>query len=296
MHIPASMLHGNICPVTLGVGAAGVVMTAYAAAKAKVKPSTAKFAAITALIFALQMLNFPVQNGTSGHLIGGMLAVTLLGVPFAALAVSLVLAVQAIFFGDGGLNALGANIINMAFIGTVLGGFIFNMLRAKKFNKQIAIFCASWFSVVLAAVACSFEIALSGAVQLNKAIMAMAGVHALIGIGEAAITAAVVGILGAYAATWQKNEKAFALGGFVLAAIAALVSPLASRFPDGLEYVADKLNFAKFSGFNFPVLFTDYRVAFISGEASTIVAGLIGVVLTGWVAYFVSRFLQKYAA
>ena len=103
MHIPSSMLNGAICPVTVGVGIAGGMTALYFARKAEEKPSAAKFATVTAMIFALQMLNFPVQNGTSGHLLGGMLAVALLGVPFAALSIAIVLGVQAVFFGDGGV-------------------------------------------------------------------------------------------------------------------------------------------------------------------------------------------------
>ena len=163
MHIPASMLHGNICPVTLGVGATGLALAARAALKSKDRPNTLKFAAVTALIFALQMLNFPIQNGTSGHLLGAILAVAILDIPFAILSMSLVLAVQALLFGDGGLNAMGANIINMAFIGAGVLGLCLRALT-QKIGRNQALFVACWVSVVMAAIACSFEVALSGTV------------------------------------------------------------------------------------------------------------------------------------
>ena len=195
MHIPASMLHGNICPVTLGVGALGVTAAIYMAAKAKAKPSAAKFIMVTTLVFALQALEFSVQNGTSCHFVGGVMAAAILGIPFATIAISLVLAAQALFFGDGGLNALGANIINMAFIGAVVGGIVSNALRAKGVNRHFAVSFAAWFSVVLAAAACSLEIALSGTAQLPKAMPEMVKVHALIGFYEAAVTLIAAAIL-----------------------------------------------------------------------------------------------------
>ena len=293
MHIPASMLHGSICPVTLGVGAVGVALSAWVATKSKEAVSAAKFAAVTALVFALQMLNFPVANGTSGHLLGALLAVSLLRVPLAVLSISLVLTVQALFFGDGGLNALGANIINMAFIGAGVGGLIQNFLLKRNIGKSIALSMSCWVSVMLAATACSFEVALSGTVALAKVIPAMLSVHALIGIGEILITASVLSMLNVYAKAWQKNENAFALGGFVLASLAAFISPLASKFPDGLEYVAGKLSFTEFNALNFHAVFPDYQILFLgNGAASTIAAALMGVVLTAFSAYFVGKALR----
>ncbi len=293
MHIPASMLHGTVCPVTFAVGAAGLSFTAFAAYKVDSKPSSAQFAAVTAMIFALQMLNFPIANGTSGHLLGGVLAVSLLGVPFAVLSVSLVLAVQAFFFGDGGVNALGANILNMAFLGSAASGIFLEWLKERNVPKILALALASWVSVVIAATACSIEIASAGAVALNKVFVAMLSVHALIGVGEGLLTVGVVFLLSSLACVWQKNKNTIAFASFGVAIVAALFSPFASSFPDGLESVAAKLSFLEFRGSVFPALFQDYQTTFI-GDASfsTIFAGFLGIGIISVVVFAAQRFFK----
>jgi len=294
MHIPASMLNGAVCPVTLAVGAVGVGVAAYAARKSEEKPSSARFAAVTALIFALQMLNYPVQNGTSGHLVGAMLGVGLLGVPFAVLSMSIVLAVQAFFFGDGGVNALGANILNMAFIGAGLMGFAFNKAIKAGLNKNASLAIASLVSVLAGAAACSIEVAVSGAVAFNKVMPAMLSVHTLIGLGEAVLTIAVVTVLQSAERYWKANEQSFALGAGALAIVAAALSPFASGFPDGLEWVAEKLSFAQFTGFEIPAMFPDYQASFIGNAAvSTVTAGFIGVAIVFAVTFMAGQALRK---
>lgn len=121
MHIPDSMLQGNVCSATAAVSVLGLVAAAYYGLKGQ-RPSASRFAAVTALIFAGQMMNFPVQYGTSGHLLGGVLAAHLLGTPFGVLSVALVVVIQSLVFADGGVTVLGANVLNMAIIGAGLGG------------------------------------------------------------------------------------------------------------------------------------------------------------------------------
>jgi len=151
-----------------------------------------------AFIFAAQMLNFPVLGGTSGHLLGGVLAAVLLGPYAGVIVISIVLIVQAFLFQDGGIAALGANIFNMAVIGTGLSYLVFagirNVLRGKA-GLMIAVAAASWASVVMAATCCAFELAASGTAPLKVVLPAMAGIHALIGIGEALITTLIVGLI-----------------------------------------------------------------------------------------------------
>lgn len=150
-----------------------------------------KMGMVAALVFAGQMFNFPIGGGTSGHLIGGVFAAVILG-PFAgALAIAAVLAVQAVFFADGGLVALGANIINMALIGTILAYYIYYMLK-KAAPEWLAIAAAAWLSVALAAFTCALEIGFSGTVPLATVIPAMLKVHFIIGLAEALITLALV--------------------------------------------------------------------------------------------------------
>jgi len=146
-------------------------------------------AVVAAFIFAAQMVNFPVALGTSGHLLGGVLAAIVLGPWLGMLAITAVLAVQATIFADGGILALGANILNMAVIGTIGSYYLYNIVVVKIIkNKTLAIALVSWLSVVLAASACAIELAISKTISFNLVLPAMLSVHALIGIGEALLT------------------------------------------------------------------------------------------------------------
>ena len=116
MHIPDMMLQGAICPATAAIASIGLAGTAYAAYKTSIKPAASLFAGVTALIFAAQMVNFPILTGTSGHLLGATLAVALLGSAFGIMAMSLVVIVQCLIFADGGISVLGANLLNMALL------------------------------------------------------------------------------------------------------------------------------------------------------------------------------------
>lgn len=151
---------------------------------------------MAAFIFAAQMVNFPVLGGTSGHLLGGVLASVTLG-PFAGcIVISLVLLVQCLIFQDGGLTALGASIVNMALAGTVFSYYIYAAIR-KIIPRHIlaAVAVASWFSIVLAAMLCALELAWSGTAALRLVFPAMTAVHMLIGIGEAVITVLIVSFI-----------------------------------------------------------------------------------------------------
>lgn len=152
-----------------------------------------KMGLVTSLVFAAQMFNFPVASGTSGHLIGGVLAAVLLGPWGGFLTLTAVVAIQAIFYADGGLIVLGANIINMAFIGAFVGYYIYSFLR-KITSPILAIGIAAWFSVFLAALACSIELGLSGTYSLSQVLPAMLSVHAVIGVAEALITIVLVNL------------------------------------------------------------------------------------------------------
>jgi cobalt/nickel transport system permease protein len=288
------MLNGAVCPVTLAVGGAGVALAGWAAAKSSQKPSGARFAAVTALIFALQMLNYPVQNGTSGHLVGAVLAVGLLNIPFAVLSMTIVLAVQAVFFGDGGVNALGANVLNMALIGAGLVGWLLRRLHEAGVHQKTGLALAAAFSVLAGAAACAVEVALSGAIALSKVMPAMLSVHALIGAGEAVLTVAVISVLSLCEHFWKANENSVAFGAGILAVVAAALSPFASAFPDGLEHVEATLSFASFGGWQMPAPFADYQVSFIAHPAfSGIMAGVIGAAIVFGLAFVLDRLLAR---
>ena len=157
-----------------------------------------KMASIGSLIFSAQMVNFPIGGGTSGHLLGGVLAALLIG-PFEALLImTVILVTQSVFFGDGGIVALGANIVNMGVIGAYGGYLFFRFLRKGKRDVSTgflpSVFVAAWVSVILASVAASFEIAFSGTRPLAIVLPAMTLTHILIGLMEGVITTAVLWI------------------------------------------------------------------------------------------------------
>lgn len=156
---------------------------------------------MAAFIFAAQMINFQVAGGTSGHLLGGVLAAVLLGPWAATLVMACVVAVQALVFSDGGLVVMGANIFNMGLIGT-LGGFALYLALAKVLGGEVrgripAAAIAGWVSVMAAALAMSLQLIVSDTSPAQVVLPAMLVVHAFIGIGEALITGAALGFIAA---------------------------------------------------------------------------------------------------
>ncbi|MFF2523724.1 energy-coupling factor ABC transporter permease [Streptomyces liangshanensis] len=199
MHVPDGFIN---LPVSAAAGAVavGAVAVSLRGARRELDERTAPLAGlVAAFIFAVQMLNFPVATGTSGHLLGGALAAILVGPYTGVLCVSVVLLMQGILFADGGLTALGVNITDMAVITTVVSYALFRGLvkvlpRARR-SVTIASFVAALVSVPAAAVGFTLFYAIGGTtdIPLGKVLTGMVGVHVLIGVGEAAITALTVG-------------------------------------------------------------------------------------------------------
>ncbi|CAL9308083.1 energy-coupling factor ABC transporter permease [Streptomyces sp. SudanB182_2057] len=199
MHVPDGFIDAPASAVT-GVVAAGALAVSLRGARRELDERTAPLAGlVAAFIFAVQMLNFPVAAGTSGHLLGGALAAILVGPYTAVLCVSVVLLMQGVLFADGGLTALGVNITDMALVTTVVSYAVFRGLLAvlprKRRSVTVASFVAALVSVPAAAVAFTLIYAIGGTtdVAIGKVATAMIGVHVLIGIGEAVITALTVG-------------------------------------------------------------------------------------------------------
>jgi cobalt/nickel transport system permease protein len=197
MHIPDGFLD---VPVSLLAYLISAVVLTLAVVKARTEldDRTAPLAGLTAVfIFAAQMINFPVAAGTSGHLLGGALAAILVGPWVGMLVVTIVLAVQALLFADGGLTALGANVLNMAIVATVVGWLVFRFGRRfvqSHSGAAVVAGVAGFLSVPAAAMAFVVEYALGGTapVSVSAVAAAMGGVHVLIGIGEGIITGLVV--------------------------------------------------------------------------------------------------------
>ncbi len=209
MHVPDGFINAPVSAAA-GVVAAAAVAVSLRGARRELAGAgrgtgsgaerTAPLAGlVAAFIFAVQMLNFPVGAGTSGHLLGGALAAILVGPYTGVLCVSVVLLMQGVLFADGGLTALGVNITDMAIVTTVVAYLLFRglvkVLPRRRSSVTAAAFVSALVSVPAAAVAFTALYALGGTadVPIGKVFTAMVGVHVLIGIGEAAITALTVG-------------------------------------------------------------------------------------------------------
>ncbi|MEU7602550.1 energy-coupling factor ABC transporter permease [Streptomyces sp. NPDC041003] len=276
MHVPDGFINAPVS-VAAGVAAGVAVAVSLRGARRELDERTAPLAGlVAAFIFAVQMLNFPVAAGTSGHLLGGALAAILVGPYTGVLCVSVVLLMQGILFADGGLTALGVNVTVMGVVTVVVAYAIFRgllgILPRTRRSVTVAAFAGALLSVPAAAAAFTAVYAIGGTtdVAIGKVFTAMVGVHVLIGIGEAAITAATVGAViavrpdlvhGARGLTAPlklrvggelvdapaaaaapvaagSTSKVWATGLVTALVLAGFVSYYASASPDGLEKVA----------------------------------------------------------
>ena len=194
LHIPDRFISAPVSLLFLVISGFFVFL-ALRGAKKQLDEKVAPLAGLAAVfIFAMQMINFPVAAGTSGHLIGGALAAILIGPWAGVLAVTVVLIVQALVFADGGLTAIGLNVFIMSVLATLGAWYLFRLFQ-KIFPKNrigflTATAIASYLSVPISALGFTFQFALGGtaAITLDKVLIAMVGVHSVIGIGEAIIT------------------------------------------------------------------------------------------------------------
>lgn len=198
MHIPDGFLDTR---TWIGMGGVSAVFIGIAVRRANRTISEKHIpllGVMAAFVFAAQMFNFPVGGGTSGHFMGATLIAILLGPWASVLIMTTVLTVQCLVFQDGGITALGANIFNMGIIGGFLGYYVNSVTQFFVQDRKGIFaggFIAAWCSIVLSAVGCAVELSISGTVPLKLAVPAMAGVHAVIGIGEGFITIATLSLL-----------------------------------------------------------------------------------------------------
>ncbi|MFC5993824.1 energy-coupling factor ABC transporter permease [Pseudonocardia hispaniensis] len=190
--------------LAFGVVAALALAVALSRARADLDDRTAPMAGlVTAFVFAAQMINFPILPGASGHLLGGALVAILVGPWVGSLAIAIVLVVQSLLFADGGITALGMNIINMAVLGVFTGYLVARGLRALAVRGRGGLlttaFVAAFVSTVVASLGFVAEYAIGGAAgaSLGTVFGLMIGMHTLIGLGEGIITAATVGAVAA---------------------------------------------------------------------------------------------------
>jgi cobalt/nickel transport system permease protein len=211
MHIPDGFLNTATAVTTYVVSAGGVGYSIKEANRKLGDRHVPLMGVMGAFIFAAQMLNFPVIGGTSGHLIGGALAAILLGPWAGTLIMACVLIVQCLVFQDGGITALGANVFNMGLVACFAGYYLYRavvvIMGESQRSRLVGGFAGAWASVFIASIACAIELAVSGRSPLEVALPAMAGVHALIGIGEGLITSAALAFVAATRADLLELQK-----------------------------------------------------------------------------------------
>lgn len=297
MHIPdgfLSIIVSTICwVITAGVVGLAISKTNRSLGEKQIP----LMGVMAAFIFAAQMINFPVAGGTSGHLLGGALAAMVLGPWAGMLVMTAVIAVQGLLFQDGGLLVMGANILNMGLITASVGyGLYRSSVNLPKAAKLAVAGVAAWLSVMAGALFTALQLWLSGTSDLQIVIPAMLGVHALIGLGEALITVSALAfilqtrpdLLGADT-EFAKGSGSWVWVGGAIALLVAVLSPLASTNPDGLNRVAMDLGFIN-SAKTGTGPFAGYTLPFLeSASLSKIAAGLVGVLVVGAVVFLIGR-------
>lgn len=257
---------------------------------------------MAAFIFAAQMINFPVPGGTSGHLLGGALAAILLGPWAAMLVMTAVIAVQGLLFQDGGLVVMGANILNMGLLTAAIGYGLYRSVLTQRRGVKLAVAgLAAWLSVIAGALSTSLQLWLSGTAKLELVLPTMLGVHALIGIGEAAITVTALAfilrirpdLLGEASPSTQ-GGRGWILAGIAISLVVLLLSPFASINPDGLERVAMDMGFLQSRQPSTLEIIPNYTVPILGGTPlSTILAGALGMLAVVLIVGAVAIGLRK---
>ena len=306
MHVPDGFLDAPTALATGGLAAVGLGLALRRVRRAFPPRRVPLIGLAAAFVFAAQMLNFPVAGGTSGHLIGATLAAVLLGPSAAVLVMSSVIILQCFMFADGGLTALGANLFNMAVVAPAVGYAAYRVVRRLAGDglrvRLLAAGFGAWCSTVAAAVTCAGQLALSGTVAWRAAFPAMAGVHMLVGLGEAVITTLIVAAVArARPELLAETDRAVggrgpgelvALGLPIALGLVVFVAPFASPWPDGLQRVAESLGFAPRAAAPLvPAPLADYATPGLSGAAATVVAGVVGALVAFGAAYATARIL-----
>jgi cobalt/nickel transport system permease protein len=294
VHIPDGFLS---TPVWAALDAAAAPIVGYAVRVAQRGFDDSRvplLGVMGAFVFAAQMINFPVGVGTSGHLVGGALLACTLGPAAASVVMSAILTIQALVFQDGGLLALGANVINMAIVG-VLAGYLPYHLWGRGRRRRTAIFAGGALSVVISALMALAELLISG-VRMPASVLgvslALFVVSALI---EGAITMTVMGALEAIQPNFVRQPAAGGRYALVAAGLAAVLLAaggvvFASTAPDGIEQLARQTGISGHARTLISTPFKDYEASWLgSGWPAQAGAGLVGLALVGGVCVLIGR-------
>ena len=291
MHVPDGFMNVTMSAAT-GVISFGTLWAYIRSAKDLIAD---KFIALTgmmsALIFVLQMINFPIAAGTSGHLLGGALAVIVLGPRLGLICLSVVVIIQSLLFADGGLSALGVNVLNMAIVTSATSWFIvkywIKFIGKNKTSIVSVSVLAGILSVVFSSIAFTIQYAIGGTISIpvGTVLLAMVTTHFIIGFGEGVITALIITLLirvrpdliYAYERSDENTTKVSFYGLFIiLILLLSLITPFASSSPDGLESVAEEFGFTQTDGI--VLLLDDYEISAVNNDfVSTVLSALLGV-------------------
>ena len=291
MHVPDGFMNVTMSAAT-GVISFGTLWAYIRSAKDLIAD---KFIALTgmmsALIFVLQMINFPIAAGTSGHLLGGALAVIVLGPRLGLICLSVVVIIQSLLFADGGLSALGVNVLNMAIVTSATSWIIvkywIKFIGKNKTSIVTVSVLAGILSVVFSSIAFTIQYAIGGTISIpvGTVLIAMVTTHLIIGLGEGIITALIITLLMrvrpdlvyAYDRSDENTTKVSFYGLFIiLILLLSLITPFASSSPDGLESVAEEFGFTQTDGI--VLLLDDYGINAINNNfLSTVLSALLGV-------------------
>jgi cobalt/nickel transport system permease protein len=310
MHIPDGFLDAKTMIATGVFSTAGLGTALHQVGKRLQSRRIPLIGLTAAFIFVAQMVNFPVASGTSGHLLGATLAAVLLGPSAAVIVMSSVLIVQSLIFADGGVLALGANMFNMALVAPLCGYGIYRLLRLVLRDERgqlVAVSFAAWCATVVAAIFCAGELAWSGTVEWGTVFPAMAGVHMLIGVGEAAITMLVMAaIAGTRPELLNEGDRpkiqeglspTFIYATILIIGLMVLIVPHASSLPDGLQKVAAALGF-EHRALTSPIVPTPLKHYQLPGLNSTVggtmAAGLIGAGVVLGLSFLLARVLLRH--
>jgi cobalt/nickel transport system permease protein len=297
MHIPDGFLTNRLALSLDVISGAGI---AYAARMAKVDFSNRMvpiMGVLGAFVFAAQMLNFPILGGTSGHLIGGSLLAILLGPLAGSLTMATVIIAQALFLQDGGLVALGANVFNIGMVTSLSGYSVFRLLGGSSGGGKRLLwagFFAGWFSLMISAACCAFEMGLSGAIPLHVGMTTMLGYHAIVGVVEGMLTAGVLNFLKKVRPDLMELDGSQRFGIaewigailFVAIPLGILIAAGSSGFPDPLEKLLKATPVLPDSGGGGETLFSSARYV------DSIIKALIFLLLIG-MAVLVNRIARR---
>ena len=291
MHVPDGFMNVTMSAAT-GVISFGTLWAYIRSAKDLIAD---KFIALTgmmaAFIFVLLKINFPIAAGTSGHLLGGALAVIVLGPRLGLICLSVVVIIQSLLFADGGLSALGVNVLNMAIVTSATSWFIvkywIKFIGKNKTSIVSVSVLAGILSVVFSSIAFTIQYAIGGTISIpvGTVLLAMVTTHFIIGFGEGIITALIITLLirvrpdliYAYERSDENTTKVSFYGLFIiLILLLSLVTPFASSSPDGLESVAEEFGFTQTDGI--VLLLDDYGISAVNNDfISTVLSALLGV-------------------